>query len=82
MGGLITMVNAIEIRDLCKSYPGFTLDHLNMTLPTGYILGLVGENGAGKSTTIRLLLDLIHKTLESSLDSREIKPVNPKGNQP
>ena len=55
------MVNAIEIRDLCKSYPGFTLDHLNMTLPTGYILGLVGENGAGKSTTIRLLLDLIRR---------------------
>lgn len=55
------MVNAIEIRDLCKSYPGFQLDHLDMTLPTGYILGLVGENGAGKSTTIRLLLDLIKR---------------------
>lgn len=73
MGGLITMVNAIEIRDLCKSYPGFTLDHLNMTLPTGYILGLVGENGAGKSTTIRLLLDLIRR------DSGEISVL---GNDP
>ena len=55
------MSNAIEVRDLCKSYPGFELDHLNITLPSGYIFGFVGENGAGKSTTIRLLLDLISK---------------------
>ena len=55
------MTNAIEIRDLCKSYPGFELDHLNLTLPSGYILGFVGENGAGKSTTIRMLLNLTDK---------------------
>lgn len=54
-------MNAIEIRDLCKSYPGFSLDHLNLTLPAGCILGLVGENGAGKSTTIKLILDMIHR---------------------
>ena len=52
-------MNAIEIRDLCKSYPGFSLDHVNLTLPCGCIMGLVGENGAGKSTTIRLILDMI-----------------------
>ncbi len=52
-------MNAIEIKDLCKAYPGFQLDHLNLTLPQGCILGLVGENGAGKSTTIKLLLDLL-----------------------
>ena len=52
-------MNAIEIRDLCKHYPGFSLDHVNLTLPCGCILGLVGENGAGKSTTIRLILDMI-----------------------
>ena len=52
-------MNAIEIRDLCKSYPGFSLDHVNLTLPYGCIMGLVGENGAGKSTTIRLILDMI-----------------------
>jgi len=52
-------MNALEIKDVCKSYPGFTLDHLNLTLPRGCILGLIGENGAGKSTTIRLILDLI-----------------------
>ena len=52
-------MNAIEIRDLCKHYPGFSLDHVNLTLPCGCIMGLVGENGAGKSTTIRLILDMI-----------------------
>lgn len=54
-------MNALEIKDLCKTFPGFTLDHLNLTLPAGCILGLVGENGAGKSTTIKLILDMLHK---------------------
>ena len=54
-------MNALEIRNLTKSYPGFTLDHLNLTLPSGCIIGLIGENGAGKSTTIKLILDMIHK---------------------
>lgn len=54
-------MNAIEIKDLCKSYADFKLDHLNLTLPTGCIMGLVGENGAGKSTTIKLILNMIKR---------------------
>ncbi len=54
-------MNALEIRNLTKSYPGFTLDNLNLTLPSGCIMGLIGENGAGKSTTIKLILDMVHK---------------------
>lgn len=54
-------MNAIEIKSLTKSFPGFTLNNLNLTLPGGCILGLIGENGAGKSTTIKLILDIIHK---------------------
>ena len=54
-------MNAIEIKNLTKSFPGFTLNNLNLTLPDGCILGLIGENGAGKSTTIKLILDIIHK---------------------
>ena len=54
-------MNALEIKNLSKSYPGFALDNLNLTLPEGCILGLIGENGAGKSTTIKLILDMIHK---------------------
>lgn len=55
------MMNALEIRNLTKTYPGFRLQNLNLTLPSGCILGLVGENGAGKSTTIKLILDMIRK---------------------
>ena len=51
-------MNAIEIRSLTKHYVGFSLENLNLTLPSGCIMGLVGENGAGKSTTIRMLLGM------------------------
>lgn len=54
-------MNALEIKNLAKSYPGFTLENLNLTLPSGCIMGLIGKNGAGKSTTIKLILDMIHK---------------------
>jgi len=54
-------MNALEIKNLTKTYLGFTLDNLNLTLPSGCIMGLIGENGAGKSTTIKLILDMIHK---------------------
>ena len=53
-------MNAIEIKHLTKRYTGFSLDDLNLTLPSGCIMGLVGENGAGKSTTIRMILGLTH----------------------
>lgn len=54
-------MNALEIRDLTKTYQGFQLDHVNLTLPQGCIMGLIGENGAGKSTTIKLILDMIRR---------------------
>ena len=53
--------NAIEIRGLTKRYKDFTLENLNLDLPYGCILGLVGENGAGKSTTIRLIMDALDR---------------------
>ena len=42
-------MNALEITGLCKTYPDFTLDNLNLTLPSGCVMGLVGENGAAKA---------------------------------
>lgn len=54
-------MNALEIKNLTKKFPDFTLENLNLTLPAGCILGLIGENGAGKSTTIKLILDILHK---------------------
>ena len=52
-------MNALEIKNLTKTFPGFRLEDLNLTLPTGCIMGLIGENGAGKSTTIRLILEML-----------------------
>ena len=54
-------MNAIEIRQLRKSYPGFDLGPLDLDLPQGCIMGLIGENGAGKTTTIRLILDMLQR---------------------
>lgn len=53
--------NAIEIRNLSKHYKDFSLENLNLDLPYGCVLGLVGENGAGKSTTIRLIMDALER---------------------
>ena len=54
-------MNALEIKNLNKSFGDFKLDNLSLTLPGGCIMGLIGENGAGKSTTIKLILDILHK---------------------
>ena len=54
-------MNAITIQDLTKTYNGFTLDHVSFAVPQGAIVGLIGENGAGKSTTINAILGLIQK---------------------
>lgn len=52
-------MNALEIRHLTKHFPKFTLDDISFSLPSGAVMGLIGENGAGKSTTIKLLLGLL-----------------------
>ena len=49
----------LQVKDLTKTYPGFTRDHVSFTVPKGSIMGLIGENGAGKSTTIQGILGLI-----------------------
>ena len=52
-------MNAIEIKGLEKRYDGFQLGSFDLTLPSGCIMGLVGENGAGKSTSIKLIMNAI-----------------------
>jgi len=54
-------MNALEIKGLNKSYKTFSLENINLTLPSGYIMGLVGENGAGKSTTIKLIMNAVSR---------------------
>lgn len=50
---------AVRIRGLRKQYPDFLLDDISFEVPQGSIVGLIGENGAGKSTAINLLLNLV-----------------------
>jgi ABC-2 type transport system ATP-binding protein len=58
---------AIELSGVSKKYRYFTLDNINLELPQGQIMGLIGANGAGKSTTIRILMGLVHQ------DSGEVR---------
>ena len=50
---------AVQTRGLGKTYPFFTLDDIDLEVPTGTIAGLIGANGAGKSTTMRILMGLV-----------------------
>ncbi len=51
----------LQLSGLCKKYEGFSLDNVSFSLPYGCIMGFVGENGAGKSTTIKAVLNLIRR---------------------
>ena len=55
------MEYAMELRNLRKEYKHFTLDNVSLSLPMGCIMGFIGENGAGKSTTIKAVMGLIAK---------------------
>ena len=52
------MDNNILVQNLCKQFEGFSLDNVSFKVPKGRIVGFIGENGAGKSTTINLILNL------------------------
>ena len=52
-------MNALEVRELTKVYPEFKLDKISFCVEQGHISGLIGRNGAGKSTTIKSILRLI-----------------------
>lgn len=55
------VMNALEIKNISKIYKNFKLDDISFVLPCGHIMGLIGENGAGKSTIINCILDIIEK---------------------
>jgi ABC-2 type transport system ATP-binding protein len=58
---------AVELSGVSKKYRYFTLEDIHLKLPRGQIMGLIGANGAGKSTTIRVLMGLVHQ------DSGEVR---------
>ena len=53
-------MNALTVSGLVKRYPGFLLKEVSFEVPQGAVVGFIGRNGAGKSTTIRCLLGLAH----------------------
>lgn len=50
----------IEVRNLTKTYPAFTLSDISFDIREGEICGFIGRNGAGKTTTIKSILNLVH----------------------
>jgi len=74
------MEYALKLENVSKSYKDFTLDNINISLPYGSIMGFVGENGSGKTTTIKLILDLIKRDSgiitilgQDNVDNKNIK---------
>lgn len=75
------MENILEIQGLCKNYKCFELKDVSFALPKGYIMGFVGQNGSGKTTTIRSILNMANINsgkisvfgLNSITNSKEIK---------
>jgi ABC-2 type transport system ATP-binding protein len=55
------MENILEVKSLRKEYSGFTLNDISFQLPYGYIMGLIGPNGSGKTTTIKLIMNLLNR---------------------
>lgn len=60
-------MNALQVKNLTKVYPSFTLDGVSFSVGEGRICGLVGRNGAGKSTTIKAILGFIASEGERSV---------------
>ena len=54
----------VSVRELCKGYSGgfTTLDRINVDLPYGQIIGLLGPNGGGKTSLIKILAGLLTST--------------------
>ena len=53
-------MNLIEIKGLCKNFDKFKLQNVDITLEEGFIMGFIGRNGAGKSTTLKTSLNLMN----------------------
>lgn len=67
--------NSIIVKNVSKKFDDFLLDHISFQVPLGRIVGFIGENGAGKSTTINLILDQLKR------DGGEIKIFGKRNNE-
>lgn len=55
-------MKVLSVSGLSKTYPGFRLQRVSFAVEAGTVMGLIGRNGAGKSTTLKALLNMVHKT--------------------
>ena len=68
----------LSLKKLQKNYPGFSLD-VSMEIEEGQITGLIGANGAGKSTTFKVILGLVHSDAgEIRLFNKDMEQISPK----
>ena len=68
----------LSLKNLQKNYPGFSLD-VSMEIEEGQITGLIGANGAGKSTTFKVILGLVHSDAgEIRLFNKDMEQISPK----
>ena len=77
------MENILEVTGLNKNYPNFSLKDVSFALPDGCITGFIGKHGAGKTTTLKSILDLVPRTsgsikwfgMDLYTNAKEIKSV-------
>lgn len=55
------MDSVLHVDSLTKSYPDFSLQQISFDLPIGYMMGLIGPNGSGKTTTIKAILNMVDR---------------------
>lgn len=75
------MTDYLEVKNLSKSFDRFQLHNITFTLPKGYIMGLIGPNGSGKTTTIKLILNMLKRNggeikimgLDNITDEQKVK---------
>lgn len=53
------MENVVELKDITINFKGFSVKNMNLQVKQGFITGFIGENGAGKSTTIKMIMNLL-----------------------
>lgn len=53
------MENVVELKNVTKRFKGFSINHINLQVKRGFVTGFIGANGAGKSTTIKTMMNLL-----------------------
>lgn len=53
------MGNVVELKNVTKNFEEFSVKNINLQVKQGFVTGFIGENGAGKSTTIKMMMNLL-----------------------